>query len=322
MSIKSIPNGYEVDCRPQGRSGKRYRKKFKTKAEAVHYERWLITTKNQKDWADKPKDKRPLSTLIELWYKHHGQQLKTGEKELKHLIKLDKELGHPKAYQVTKGLLSDYRANMLADGKKATTINRNHWRLSSVFKVLLKTGELTGEHPLQGLTQLKEPSREMGFLSMDEIRLLLNALDGDALKIAKLCLATGARWSEAAKLKGTNLISGKVVFINTKNGRNRTVPISPELLSEIYTGKSGSLFSSCYLEFYAILKSLGFELPKGQAAHVLRHTFASHFIMNGGNILTLQKILGHASVMQTMTYAHLAPDYLTEALEYNPLSTL
>ncbi len=322
MSIKSIPNGYEVDCRPQGRSGTRYRKRFKTKAEAIQFERWLISTKNQKDWLDKPKDKRPLITLIHLWYKHYGQQLKTGEKELKHLIKLDKELGQPKAYQVTKNLFSDYRATMLTKGKKATTINRNHWRLSSVFKILIKSGELVGEHPLKGLAQLKEPSREMGFLSLDEIRLLLSSLSGDSLKVAKLSLATGARWGEAAHLKGSNLISGKVIFLNTKNGKNRTVPISPTLFSEIFTGKSGNLFKPCYNEFYQVLKSLNFDLPKGQAAHVLRHTFASHFIMNGGNILTLKNILGHASVLQTMTYAHLAPDYLAEAVEYNPLSTL
>ncbi|MCE7576205.1 integrase [Aliivibrio fischeri] len=322
MSIKSIPNGYEVDCRPQGRSGKRYRKRFKTRAEAVQYERWLISTKNQKDWLDKPKDKRPLSVLIDLWYQQYGQQLKTGDKELRHLITLDKELGQPKAYQVTKSLFSNYRATMLSKGRKATTINRNHWRLSGVFKVLINSGEVIGENPLKGLAQLKEPCREMGFLTLDEIRLLLNSLSGDSLKVAKLSLATGARWSEAANVKGSNLISGKVIFLNTKNGKNRAVPISPALYSEIFTGKSGKLFKPCYKEFYQVLKSLDFELPKGQAAHVLRHTFASHFIMNGGNILTLKKILGHGSVLQTMAYAHLAPDYLAEAVEYNPLSTL
>lgn len=39
-------------------------------------------------------------------------------------------------------------------------------------------------------------------------------------------------------------------------------------------------------------------------------TFASHFMMNGGNILTRQKILGHSSLTLTMRYAHLAPDFL------------
>ena len=44
--------------------------------------------------------------------------------------------------------------------------------------------------------------------------------------------------------------------------------------------------------------------------HALRHTFASHFIMSGGNLLALQKILGHSDVKMTMIYAHLAPDFL------------
>ncbi len=44
--------------------------------------------------------------------------------------------------------------------------------------------------------------------------------------------------------------------------------------------------------------------------HALRHTFASHYIMAGGNILCLQKILGHADLKMTLIYAHLAPDFL------------
>ncbi len=61
-------------------------------------------------------------------------------------------------------------------------------------------------------------------------------------------------------------------------------------------------------------------LPKGQASHALRHTFASHFIQNGGNILTLQKILGHSSLAMTMRYAHLAPEHLAEAVKLNPIA--
>jgi site-specific recombinase XerD len=44
--------------------------------------------------------------------------------------------------------------------------------------------------------------------------------------------------------------------------------------------------------------------------HTLRHTFASHFMMAGGNMLTLQKLLGHKSLTMTMRYAHLAPDFM------------
>ncbi len=44
--------------------------------------------------------------------------------------------------------------------------------------------------------------------------------------------------------------------------------------------------------------------------HDLRHTFASHFMMSGGNILTLQRLLGHSSVRVTEKYSHLAPDFM------------
>jgi site-specific recombinase XerD len=63
---------------------------------------------------------------------------------------------------------------------------------------------------------------------------------------------------------------------------------------------------------------LAFDLPAGERTHVLRHTFASHFMMNGGNILTLQKVLGHSSLEMAMKYAHLAPDFLQEVVERNP----
>ena len=63
-------------------------------------------------------------------------------------------------------------------------------------------------------------------------------------------------------------------------------------------------------------------LPKGQLTHVLRHTFASHFMMDGGNILVLQKALGHHNLTMTMRYAHLSPDHLQEIKRLNPLSKL
>ncbi|WP_425057021.1 hypothetical protein [Sodalis ligni] len=41
--------------------------------------------------------------------------------------------------------------------------------------------------------------------------------------------------------------------------------------------------------------------------------------MNKGNIITLQRILGHSSIRQTMTYADFSPDYLKDAVSFTPL---
>lgn len=42
-------------------------------------------------------------------------------------------------------------------------------------------------------------------------------------------------------------------------------------------------------------------------------------MMNGGNILVLQKILGHTDIKMTMRYAHFAPDHFEDAVRLNPL---
>lgn len=71
--------------------------------------------------------------------------------------------------------------------------------------------------------------------------------------------------------------------------------------------------------FRHALNKSGIALPTGQAAHVLRQSFASHFVMNGGGILTLQKMLGHFSLVMTMRYSHLSEGHLAKASQLNPI---
>lgn len=62
------------------------------------------------------------------------------------------------------------------------------------------------------------------------------------------------------------------------------------------------------------------NMPQGQATHILRHTFASSFVMNGGSILSLKEILGHADIKMTMKYAHLAADHSIDVVRLNPMA--
>ena len=110
----------------------------------------------------------------------------------------------------------------------------------------------------------------------------------------------------------------KITFTNTKSKKNRTVPISKELF-DMLPKKRGRLFNDAYESFENAVERAEIELPKGQLTHVLRHTFASHFMMNGGNILVLKEILGHSTIEMTMRYAHLAPSHLESAVKFNPL---
>lgn len=50
--------------------------------------------------------------------------------------------------------------------------------------------------------------------------------------------------------------------------------------------------------------------------HDLRHTFASNYMMAGGNVFDLQKLLGHTKIEMTMVYAHLSPNHLQGSLRF------
>ncbi|VEI68093.1 Tyrosine recombinase XerD [Serratia quinivorans] len=321
MAIKKLEDGrYEVDIRPNGRNGKRIRRKFDRKHEAQAFEKYITVSYHDKEWLSKPADKRPLSELVKLWWNYFGKNNEHGQSYLKKLERITRMMGNPAAFQIDKTRITNYRSERLAECVKASSINREMTAISGMFTDLIDAELFCGEHPIRGCGILKESNTEMTYLTRDEICALLLALSGDNRRIAVLCLSTGARWGEAIKLKAEHVIHNRVTFVQTKNGKRRSVPISQEVSDEILMQKSGYLFpEASYKDFREILKSSKPNLPSGQALHSLRHTFATHFMINGGNIITLQRILGHARIEQTMNYAHFAPDFLQDAITYNPL---
>ncbi|EFU0736321.1 MULTISPECIES: tyrosine-type recombinase/integrase [Enterobacteriaceae] len=320
MSIKKLEGGqYEVDVWPRGRNGKRIRRRFEKKQEAVLFERYVLANADKKEWLGASVDRRTLSELLDTWWLLYGQTQENGEIEKRHLNKTIRALGDPAVNRLNKRMIAQHRSQRLEDGISAATINRDIYRLSGMFSTLIKLEEFRKENPCKGLEPLKEAPPAMTYLAKSEISRLLDTLTGDDRRFALLCLSTGARWGEGSTLRGEQVNHGRVTFLKTKNGKKRTVPISEELEKEIKTSDTGPLFNVDYENFCERLKQVKPDLPRGQATHVLRHTFASWFMMNGGNIIALQQILGHASIQQTMVYAHLAPDYLQHAVTLNPL---
>ncbi|EHK5573085.1 tyrosine-type recombinase/integrase [Escherichia coli] len=321
MSIKKLEDGrYLLDIRPNGRKGKRVRKVFDKKSVAVATERYIMANAEKREYIQGYRDRRTLNDLLELWWMYHGQHRRKAEEDRKQLRNIINELGADmQAVDLDKLKIIAWRSQKIAEGLKPSSANRYMNRLSGMFTVLKKIGLWDAEHPVRGISILYVSPREMAFLSQKEVALLLDTLEGDYWRVALLCLSTGARWSEACKLRGEQIVHNRVTFLETKNGRKRTVPISQAVCEAIKTRETGGLFEVKYREFCLALKRVKPDLPKGQAAHVLRHTFASHFVMNGGNIIALQKILGHATIQQTMAYAHFAPDYLQDAVALNPL---
>lgn len=234
-------------------------------------------------------------------------------------------MGNPIAKEVKPTDFFSYSAAKRDEGCSDKTLNNHLAYLSAVYNSLNKIDEISYQSPLSKIEMIKIDEPELSWLTIEQIGHLLETIKNfntnpHVLLLTKICLATGARWGEGENLKLRHFSAGKVTFVNTKSGKSRSVPVERLLGDEVrhhllkFNG-----FGSSIGAFRRALRVSGISLPKGQAAHVLRHTFASHFILNGGNILVLQKILGHSSINITMRYAHLSPDHLADALTFNPI---
>ncbi|QBN11474.1 site-specific integrase [Enterobacter cloacae complex sp.] len=337
MAVKKLPSGeWLCDFRVDGRDSRRVRKRFATKGEAVSYEQYYRDEAQNKPWLSEKEDRRKLSELIMLWHNLHGQALVANRSRLAKLKIVCNGMGDPVASQITAKDWAHYRDRRLRGEidngfhkdknkwiAKPITVNREQHYLDAVFNELKRLGEWSLPNPLEGIRIFKEAEKEMSWLTLEQIPQLLDACKRygkeDLTMIVRVCLATGARWSEAERLTRSQLSPCKLTFTKTKGKKNRTVPI-PKYLYEELVNRQGRMFKPCYQDFKKMLLLTNIELTEGQKTHVLRHTFGAHFMMQGGNILVLQKILGHANIRETMKYSHFAPDHLEQAVELNPLS--
>ncbi|HHZ6896592.1 phage integrase [Pseudomonas aeruginosa] len=255
----------------------------------------------------KPKDRRRFSELVLLWYELHGHSLRDGKRRLSKLQQLTVRLGDPVGAALDASSYAQLRRKRLENGISGKTLNNELGYVRAVFNELKDLGQIDYANPLVGVKPLKLQERELSWLTTEQITELLEAIRSGSDNphtelVTLLCLATGARWSEAEKLIPQRLQGNVVTYAGTKSGRVRHVPIPTELADKIRVHwRTHGLFSSCITSFRRALERTTIRLPKGQASHALRHTFASHFMMNGGNILTLQKILGHSTLTMTMT---------------------
>ncbi len=287
------------------------------------------------------KQEKPVmtfSSLCEWYWEHHGQHLKSsGIRGM--LNRLKDFFGDTRLTAITPETIIEYVQYRKSLKKLSpSTVNRDLQQLKSMFNLVItyKRWKKVLENPVSYVKLARENNQRVRYLDKNEIDRLLDCCKAHLRPIVFLALRTGMRQGEIFKMRWSDVdLKKRQIFIPvSKSGESRRVPISPDLLEMLLSLpsrlKGGHVFPSTmprrgpdsksgstdpYVDvknsFRQALKLAGIEDFR---FHDLRHTFASHLVMQGVDLNTVRELLGHHSLAMTLRYAHLSPGHNHEAI--------
>jgi site-specific recombinase XerD len=128
---------------------------------------------------------------------------------------------------------------------------------------------------------------------------------------------TGLRISDIQKITKENIIGDVLVFSSEKTNKLQRIQLNKTALSFI---NPRTIFGDHYTPEYInrelklICKIVG--IKKRVSFHVARHTFATNFLIYGGRVEVLQKLLAHSKINETMIYVHIVESSTSDQLQH------
>lgn len=203
--------------------------------------------------------------------------------------------------------------------------------LSSFFTWF--SAEFNLANPMKKVTKPKVTRKPVKPFTNTELKKLLEAKQSVRLKTVQLLLLdTGLRVSELCHLRVEDYDqnNGRLYVKSGKGDKDRIVYLgkrTQKLLWKLTQDKeSGWLFGTKKApdrnNVLKAIKELAKPLNIKAYPHKYRHTFAIHFLRNGGNIKQLQEILGHSDLKTVELYLELAEIDLEQSRSYSPVDNL
>lgn len=173
-------------------------------------------------------------------------------------------------------------------------------------------------------------------LNASEVKSLMKACD--LLKhrlLIGLCYGCGLRCAEVRQLRigDVDTERGMVHVHQGKGKKDRCLPLGIMLARGIrsyidaekprqylFEGNNGEAYSQRGAQWAITQAVKRAGIAKEVTLHTLRHTYATHLLEQGLNILTIKELLGHAHINTTMIYLHLARP--SADLAFSPMDTL
>jgi integrase len=286
-----------------------------------------------------------MTALLDRYWDEYGTKKKSSDREHSVLVGIREELGSLFVREVDGRAVDRWYQSLtakraLSPGTAVRHFNVMHHMMGKAASIWSK--ETGIDRNPADLVEVKRPDDQRErYLSVEEIVSLKETLDGKIYRkdhsainqtfyrlrlLVLIALTTGMRIAEIFALTWSDVLYREgllVVRAKLKGGRVRYVPMTPELATEIqrfpavmgevriFPPKRGATGERQRVEgsFETVLELASI---RDFRFHDLRHTFASWFMMNGGDLYELAKILGHANIKMTERYAKLGKGHIAK----------
>jgi integrase len=245
--------------------------------------------------------------------------------------KLAKASARIRTKEGEKQRFKDDAADPERDRRRKATANRILTVLKAALNRVWRDGKVASDSAWRRVEPFESvDAARARYLTIAEARRLINASPPDFRRLVQGALETGARYGELYALTVTdfNPDSGTIAVRQSKSGKPRHIVLTDdgaEFFRSLTAGRAGSEFMFVKEGGEAWLRSHQAE-PMRKATknakitppinfHGLRHTWASHAVMNGVPMLVVAKNLGHSDTrMVEKHYGHLAPSFVADAI--------
>ncbi len=217
---------------------------------------------------------------------------------------------------------------------KSESIRRKISSLKGFYKYLGRCGKVN-DNPFSYVTLPKKEKKLPQYLNYNEMIEIFDVIDtSDVLGlrnrlVMELLYATGVRVSELVNIKIKDIdLSNRSINVTGKGNKERIVFFNKVCLDIIkrFINESKDIRHDDYL----IINNKGYGITtrgirliidkvvqetsiiKHIHPHTLRHTFATHLLNNGCDLLTVQELLGHASISTTGIYTHVTTEHIKD----------
>ena len=260
-----------------------------------------------------------FSELCEWYWQQHGR-LKKSHSITGVLKRLKRFFGTEHLTAITPECVAEFRRVRLnRDGVTDRTVNRDLQEMKAMFNRVIRYRRWRGvlENPVAYVAFAKERNERVRFLEPIEIDRLLEVACPHLRPIILTALHTGMRRGEILSLHWPSVdFTRRVIRVeDSKNGEGRHIPMSDELRRVFGSlpsrqrgehvfpspvasrrGEGSKPLTDIKTAFLRALRDAGIQDFR---FHDLRHTFASHLVMNGADLNTVRELLGHKNLKRT-----------------------